>query len=90
MRFVSSLGISLIILRSDARDSNNTSVIGVGIDSYRGDSTLLLALRIVSLVGGFSVSARTLLGLNGNKPLPLHAARIFLFVSAVSLAGLYR
>jgi hypothetical protein len=38
--------------------------------------------------GGFGVSVRTLLGLNGNNLLPLYAARIFLFVSALSLAGL--
>jgi len=90
LRFTSLLGISLIILSSDARDSDNTGVTGISIDSYYRDSTLLLALRIVSLAGSFSISARTLSGLNGNKPLPLYTARIFFFVSAVSLAGLYR
>jgi hypothetical protein len=34
--------------------------------------------------------ARTLSGLNGNKPLPLHAAIMFLLVSELTLAGLYR
>lgn len=91
LRFASSLGISLIMLRSDARDSADTGVagVGIGIDSYCGDSTLS-ALGIVSSAGSFGVSVRTLSGLNGNKPLPLYAARIFLFVSAVSLTGLYR
>jgi hypothetical protein len=73
LRYASSLGISLIILRSDARDSDDTGVAGVGIDSYCGDSTLSLALGIVSSAGGFGISARTLSRLNGNKPLPLHA-----------------
>lgn len=77
------------MLKSDARDSADTGVAGVGIDSYCGDSTLS-ALGIVSSAGSFGVSVRTLSGLNGNKPLPLYAARIFLFVSAVSLTGLYR
>jgi hypothetical protein len=89
LRFALSLGISLIILRSDARDSADTGVAGVGINSYYRDSALS-ALQIVSSAGGFGVSASTLLGLNRNKPLPLHAKRIFLFVSAASLAGLYR
>ena len=89
MRFALLLGISLIILRSDSRDFTNTSVIGVGIDSYYGDSTLL-ALRIVSSASSFNVSIRTLLGLNRNKPLPLYIIRIFRFVSAVSLISLYR
>lgn len=36
------------------------------------------------------MSLSTLSGLNGNKPLIAHIAVIFLFVKALSLAGLYR
>ncbi len=36
------------------------------------------------------MSLSTLSGLNENKPLAAHAAVIFLFVEALSLAGLYR
>ena len=36
------------------------------------------------------MSLSTLSGLSGNKPLAAHAAVMFLFVNALSLAGLYR
>ena len=56
---------------SDVRASAGTGVTGVGNASYCGqDSSLTLsAFRMVNPSGGFGVSARTLSGLNGNKPL---------------------
>ena len=36
------------------------------------------------------MSLSTFSGLNGNKPLAAHAAMMFFFVNAFSLAGLYR
>ena len=84
------LGISLIILKSNTRDSNNTSIISISINLYYRDSTLLLALKIVSLVGSFSISIKTLLGLNRNKLLFFYTIRIFLFISIISFISLYR
>jgi hypothetical protein len=88
----SSLGIDLILLISDVRASPDTGVVGVGSASYLGrDSNLSSsAFEILSSVGGFRTCARTLSGLNGNKPLPLYAAIMFLLVSELTLAGLYR
>ena len=90
-----SLVIRVIILSSDVSPSDDTGVVGVGNAAYgRRDSTLSRAFGIVTDklagFGGFNVSARTLSGLNRNKPLPLYTARIFLFMSALSLAELYR
>jgi hypothetical protein len=85
------LRIDLILLSSDIRASPDTGVVGVGSASYpRRDLNLsLLAFEILSLVGGFRTCARTLLELNRNKPLPLYAI-MFLLVSELTLAGLYR
>jgi hypothetical protein len=38
----------------------------------------------------YLISDRTFSGLNGNNPLPLYAAKMFLLVSKLTLAGLYR
>lgn len=71
--------------------SPDFGVIGVSNTSYRNYTIILLFIRIVNLIGGrggYSILASTLLGLNGNKPLPLYSIRIFLLVSAFSLIGL--
>jgi hypothetical protein len=48
------------------------------------------SLGMTSAAGGFGISLSTLSGLKGNKPVAAHPARMFLFVIALSLAGLYR
>ena len=82
----------MILLSSDVRASPDTGIVGVGSASYPGrDSNLSSsAFEILSSVGGFGTCARTLSGLNGNKPLPFYATTMFLLVSEFTLAGLYR
>ncbi|KAF2467850.1 uncharacterized protein BDR25DRAFT_395056 [Lindgomyces ingoldianus] len=61
--------------------------LGVGNALYLGCIVVALLIGIVSLTGGgggLGILARTLLGLNGNKPLPLHPARIFILRSKYS------
>lgn len=74
-----------------AKSAPDFGVAGVCNASYRGCVVVALLIGIVSSTGGgggLGILASTLLELNGNKPLPLYPARMFLFVSAMSLAGL--
>jgi hypothetical protein len=45
---------------------------------------------MASLAGGADILLSTLSGLNGNRPLIVKPALIFLGINALSLAGLYR
>jgi hypothetical protein len=82
----------MIRFYSNIKDFINTGIIGVcGSMSCRQDPTSTLsALKIAGLARGAGILLSTLFKLNGNRPLIVKPALIFLSINALSLAGLYR
>jgi len=74
---------------SDIRVSADTGVLGVRSASSCGQDLTSSASGMVSSTGGFVMSLITLSGSNGAKPHFAHPARMFFFVSSLSLARLY-
>jgi hypothetical protein len=81
----------LIRLYRDITASAITGVICLRGTSSCGYTTTSIssALETVKRGGGFGVFLSTLSGLNGNKLQAAYADVVFLFVKALSLAGLY-